>query len=149
MAGRAISSGARASAVGAISAASAASAAARARTATPPSPVGVSARPRRSAAEQARRFSASQIFGLAKRPKGTLKRPSWFMVADTVWGTGVFSVEVETRCHGVALHASQPGRAIVVARRPGTLAYDVDVHAGAVRRERHAEHLARRVAAVG
>ncbi len=57
-----------------------------------------------------------------------------YVTACDLHGRALFSVEVETRCHGVALHASQPGRAIVVARRPGTLAYDVDVHAGAVRR---------------
>lgn len=57
-----------------------------------------------------------------------------FVTACDVRGGELFSVEVETRCHGVALHASHPGRAIVVARRPGTLAYDVDVHAGTIRR---------------
>ena len=59
-----------------------------------------------------------------------------YVTACDLHGRALFSVEVETRCHGVALHASQPGRAIVVARRPGTLAYDVDVHAGAVRHRR-------------
>ena len=57
-----------------------------------------------------------------------------FVTACDVRGGELFSIEVETRCHGVALHASHPGRAVVVARRPGTLAYDVDVHAGAIRR---------------
>jgi hypothetical protein len=37
----------------------------------------------------------------------------------------------------VALHPAHPGRAIVVARRPGTLAYDVDLHAGTIRRVLH------------
>lgn len=57
-----------------------------------------------------------------------------FITACDVGGGERFSIEVETRCHGVALHAAHPGRAIVVARRPGTLAYDVDVHAGSIRR---------------
>lgn len=57
-----------------------------------------------------------------------------FITACDLHGSELFSAEVETRCHGVALHASHPGRAIVVARRPGTLAYDVDVRAGAIRR---------------
>lgn len=57
-----------------------------------------------------------------------------FITACDLRGTELFSVEVETRCHGVALHPAHPDRAIVVARRPGTLAYDVDVRAGAIRR---------------
>lgn len=57
-----------------------------------------------------------------------------FITACDLRGDELFSVEVETRCHGVALHASHPGRAIVVARRPGTVAYDVDVRSGSIRR---------------
>lgn len=57
-----------------------------------------------------------------------------FITACDLRGRESFSVEVDTRCHGVALHPSHPGRAIVVARRPGTLAYDVDVRAGTIRR---------------
>lgn len=58
-----------------------------------------------------------------------------FITACDVHGSELFSIEVETRCHGVALHASHPDRAIVVARRPGTLAYDVDLRSGAIRRK--------------
>ncbi|MBY0273749.1 DUF1513 domain-containing protein [Candidatus Binatia bacterium] len=57
-----------------------------------------------------------------------------FVTACDLRGRELFSVEVDTRCHGVALHPSHPGRAIVVARRPGTIAYDVDVHAGVIQR---------------
>lgn len=57
-----------------------------------------------------------------------------YITACDAGGGERFSIEVETRCHGVSLHAGHPGRAIVVARRPGTVAYDVDVHAGAIRR---------------
>ena len=61
-----------------------------------------------------------------------------FVTACDVRGATLFSVEVETRCHGVALHRAHPDRAVVIARRPGTLAYDVDVRAGGIRRVLHA-----------
>jgi hypothetical protein len=57
-----------------------------------------------------------------------------FITASDLTGRQLFSVEVETRCHGVVLDPVRPHRAIVVARRPGVLAYDVDLASGTVAR---------------
>jgi len=56
-----------------------------------------------------------------------------FVSASDAGGRKLFSIEVEQRCHGCLLDPRHPDRAIVVARRPGTLAYDVDLRAGAIR----------------
>jgi len=50
-------------------------------------------------------------------------------------GTKRFSISVDLRCHGVAVHPRDPYRAIVFARRPGTLAYEVDFFEGEVLRQ--------------
>lgn len=60
-----------------------------------------------------------------------------FITACDLRGERRFSVEVEARCHGIVLDPARPGRAIVLARRPGTLAYDLDVHDGTIRRVLH------------
>lgn len=57
-----------------------------------------------------------------------------FVSASDLNGRPLFSVEVETRCHGIVLDPARADRAIVVARRPGVLAYDVDLASGTIAR---------------
>ena len=57
-----------------------------------------------------------------------------FVTASDMTGRPLFSIEVETRCHGIVLDPSRPHRAIVIARRPGVLAYDVDLASGTIAR---------------
>lgn len=57
-----------------------------------------------------------------------------FVTATDARGAKLFSLEVEERCHGCVVDPRRPDRAIVVARRPGTVAYDVDLAQGAIRR---------------
>lgn len=57
-----------------------------------------------------------------------------FVSATDARGVKRFSLEVEARCHGVAVAPVRRDRAVVFARRPGTVAYDVDLRAGAIRR---------------
>ena len=66
-----------------------------------------------------------------------------FISAIDARGEKRFSLEVEQRCHGCVFDPKRPGRAIVVARRPGTVLYDVDLAAGAIRaavRSGHERH---------
>ena len=58
-----------------------------------------------------------------------------FITASDVRGAPLFSVEVEARCHGIVLDPVRSGRAIVMARRPGTVAYELDLHDGTIRRQ--------------
>lgn len=52
-----------------------------------------------------------------------------------------FRQQIDARGHGVATNPVQGGRAILFARRPGTLAYEIDVLAGDIRhRIQSAEH---------
>jgi len=60
-----------------------------------------------------------------------------FITASDAAGKRKFSVEVAARCHGVVLDPVRPDRAIVLARRPGTVAYDLDLASGTIRREIH------------
>ena len=56
------------------------------------------------------------------------------LCATDATGRKLFSLDVEARCHQIAVDPATRARAIVFARRPGTIAYDVDVQAGAIRR---------------
>ncbi|MEW6273046.1 MAG: DUF1513 domain-containing protein [Thermodesulfobacteriota bacterium] len=56
-----------------------------------------------------------------------------FISATDVRGRKLFSLEVEQRCHGCVVDPRRPERAVVIARRSGTIAYDVDLAAGAIR----------------
>jgi hypothetical protein len=57
-----------------------------------------------------------------------------FVSASDARGRKLLSLEVEQRCHGCVVDPRRPARAVVIARRPGTLAYDLDLEAGAIRR---------------
>lgn len=47
-------------------------------------------------------------------------------------GNEHFKIDVDLRCHGTAVHPNIPHRAVVFARRPGNLAYEIDFSAGEV-----------------
>ena len=56
----------------------------------------------------------------------------WLTAVDAR-GEVRFTLPVAERCHAAAVHPVDAGRAVVVARRPGTLLHDVDVAHGELR----------------
>lgn len=57
-----------------------------------------------------------------------------FLSAVDARGALRFTIPVEERCHAAALHPTDPDRAVVVARRPGTSLHDLDLVRGERRR---------------
>lgn len=58
-----------------------------------------------------------------------------YIAAFDEFGNNRFSQEVELRCHGVAAHPKDGTKAVIFARRPGNLAYEIDFSQGEVRRK--------------